>query len=251
MEVKIIESMAKGQSTHWWWRARSQIISSLVHHLFKRKNLSILEIGSGTGACIAILKQYGTVTVIEPDPLCRQFLSKKFNINAIHGSLPDDLPLALERYDLICLFDVLEHIDDDKSALEALKNLLAPNGRIIITVPAYQWLWSTLDTLSHHKRRYNAKQVYDIIDRAGLNVARLSYFNCILLPVAITMRKYDKLFRRVNTSGYEVPNAFINWVFKLVFSLEKFILPKFNLPCGLSIFAVLKEKKSNEYRIRK
>lgn len=243
MEMKIIEDMANGQSSHWWFMTRTQIIGNMIHHLFKRKDLSILEIGSGTGACIPTLQQYGTVAVIEPDPICREYLLKHFSVKAIHGSLPDNIPLcSLEKYDLICLFDVLEHIEDDKNALAALKPLLTPNGRIIVTVPAYQWLWSTLDTLSHHKRRYNAKQIHNTVEKTGLMVTRLSYFNCILLPVAIIARKYDKLFMRKTTSGYTTPNKFINFAFKMIFSLEKYILPKFTLPCGLSIFAVLETK---------
>ena len=191
-----------------------------------------------------MLLQHGTVTVVEPDPICRQFLQRKFNIQTLHGSLPDSLPSSLGKYDLICLFDVLEHIEDDKGSLEALSALLAPGGRIIVTVPAYQWLWSTLDTLSHHKRRYNTKQVRAMVDGSGLSVTRLSYFNAILLPFAIIARKYDQLFRKATTSGYGVPSAFINSLFKRVFSLEKFILPKFILPFGLSILAVLEDQRS-------
>lgn len=240
MECQIIEYMAKGQDNHWWFQGRASIIDTMITKTFGSQHLRILEIGSGTGACIPILTKHGDVTVIEPDPICRKYLTRKFNITAIPGRVPDDIPIFQHKFDLICLFDVLEHIDEDDLSLLALKDLLTPNGRIMITVPAYQWLWSPLDELSHHKRRYNAMQLKNVIKKAKLNSDQMTYFNTFLFPLAFIARRFDRTMNRNKTSGYEVPHSIINSFFKFIFSIEKYFLTIFNLPFGLSLLAIMK-----------
>ena len=244
MEFKIIQHMAEGQASHWWFQARAQIISRMIKKTFGIRKLNILEIGAGTGACIPILKQHGPVTVIEPDPICRRHLQQKFDIRAIPGSIPDSIPMHLGKFDLICMFDVLEHIDDDEEALKSLRTLLTPNGHIFVTVPAYQWLWSPLDTLSHHKRRYSAQKLRKLISRTELEISKLTYFNTTLFPVAAITRKLDQAFKKNSSTGYQPPHKYINWILKQIFLLEKYLLPVINLPFGLSLLTVLNKKSA-------
>jgi SAM-dependent methyltransferase len=176
------------------------------------------------------------------DATAREIASKKTNncyeIRA--GYCPDEIPFKDQRFDLICVFDVLEHIEQDTETLIAIKQLLAKNGRILITVPAYQWLYSAHDEFLHHKRRYSATQLRKKFVAAGLRPVRISYFNTILFPLAVIVRLKDKLLGSPSATGTKVPPAPINKCFRTLFGAERFLLERFNLPFGVSLLCVLK-----------
>ncbi len=104
---------------------------------------------------------------VETDPalLAR---ARERGLDARAGALPDAIPLEPGRWDAVCLFDVLEHLDDEAGALAACRRLLAPGGRLFVTVPAYAWLWSRHDELLGHRRRYTARRA-----AAGRGAGRL------------------------------------------------------------------------------
>ena len=110
---------------------------------------------------------------------------------------------GIERgaYDLVAVLDVVEHIEDDVAALAAMKTLLKPGGKILIAVPAHQWLWSAHDVVNHHHRRYSKATLRAAITAAGLKPARLSYFNSLLFPLAAAARIAGLLQRLVHFTG--------------------------------------------------
>ena len=138
------------------------------------------------------------------------------------------------------MFDVLEHIEHDTETLIAIKQLLAKNGRILMTVPAYQWLYGAHDEFLHHKRRYSETELRKKIVAAGLCPAKMSYFNTILFPLAVIVRLKDKLLGNPSATGTSVPPASINKFFRTLFGSERFLLERFNLPFGVSLLCVLK-----------
>jgi 2-polyprenyl-3-methyl-5-hydroxy-6-metoxy-1,4-benzoquinol methylase len=154
------------------------------------------------------------------------------------GRCPEDLAMFQQPFDLICLFDVLEHIDDDRSALAALASLLKPGGSLLISVPAYQWLWGPHDESLHHKRRYRQGDLVRLCGETGLEVVRSTYFNSLLLPVAMAARVWDKLRGGKQASGTRLPATPVNTGLKEVFAFERHLLKRVSLPFGLSILAV-------------
>jgi hypothetical protein len=140
---------------------------------------------------------------------------------------------------LICMFDVLEHIERDTETLVAANKLLAHNGRMLITVPAYQWLYGAHDEFLHHKRRYSLKQLKGVIAEAGLKATRISFFNTLLFPLAAIVRLKDRVFGSKVATGTAVPPAFINAVLGTVFGAERFLLRRFNLPFGVSLLCLV------------
>ena len=103
-------------------------------------------------------------------------------------------PLAARSIDTFTAFDVLEHIPDDQAAMANLFNTLKPGGRLILSVPAYQWLWSQHDELMHHQRRYLARDISSLARSAGFNIDYISYHNCILFPVVVFFRLISRIF---------------------------------------------------------
>lgn len=181
--------MAETEERHWWFAGRRAVLTSLIAKLKLPPHARILEIGSGTGGNLVMLSSFGQVSAVEMDASARSIAVQKtqgrFDIRA--GSCPAGIPFAGERFDLICLIDVLEHIEEDVATLTAVKGLLAKGGRVLATVPAHRWLWSAHDTFLHHKRRYTADELRRKISAAGLEPVKLSYFNTFLFPLRLPL----------------------------------------------------------------
>ncbi|MCF3946430.1 class I SAM-dependent methyltransferase [Acidiphilium iwatense] len=204
------------------------------------RHAQILEIGCGTGGNLPMLSDFGTVCGIEISEVARDLAIKKtggaFEIRA--GTLPSAVPDFGRQFDLICLFDVLEHIDDDLGTLRAVACLVKPGGRLIISVPAYQWMWSRHDEFLHHHRRYSKIRLIDVVQSAGLRLDRATYFNMWLFPAAALVRSFDKLRGAQSATGTNIPPALINRIMRTIFASERHLLERTGLPFGLSLLCV-------------
>lgn len=236
--------MAETEARHWWFSGRRTILSRMIESLDLPRNSRILEVGCGTGGNLEMLARYGDVSAFEMDADARAIASRKTNnhYDIRAGHCPDQIPFHDQRFNLICMFDVLEHIEQDTEALIAVKQLLAKNGRILMTVPAYQWLWGRHDEFLHHRRRYSRKGLRRKLEDAGLHPTKISYFNTFLFPVAAIGRLKDRIFRSSNVAGSKIPPDLLNSILRNIFSAEQFVLKKINLPFGVSILGVLEVK---------
>lgn len=236
--------MAATESRHWWFRARRKILERIIESMRLPGSARILEVGSGTGGNLMMLSRHGSVLGLEMDENARRLASEKtrgqFTIRA--GNCPDNIPFRGEQFDLICMFDVLEHINEDVETLAALRRHLAPGGRMLISVPAYPWLWSTHDTFLHHKRRYTARTLRQVFDKSGLGIDRITYFNTLLLPLVALARLKDRIVSREKSSGTGVPTPFVNSLLYAIFSSEGHMLTLFNLPAGVSLLGIVRAK---------
>ena len=160
------------------------------------------------------------------------------NVEIENGALPDNLPFGAETFDLICLFDVLEHIEGDFEALVALKNRLNFEGSIVLTVPAYKFLFGKHDRTLHHKRRYTKSTLLKIHQKGGLHIDYMNHFNFLLAPLIIFIRLYQKCFSTGANSEAVMPNQFLNYLLKKIMCSEIFLVPFVSLPFGISIICV-------------
>jgi len=232
--------MVHTEANHWWFVGRRAILASLISNLSFPAEARILEIGSGTGGNLSMLSAFGRVSALEMDARARSIATEKtgghFDIRA--GICPADIPFPIANFDLICLFDVLEHIEEDVATLLAVRRLLAARGRVLLTVPAYSWLWSTHDEHLHHKRRYSIRELQEKLAASGLLIEKVSHFNTLLFPLVALGRLKDRLLNDSSASGTDIPLALVNELLSTIFAAERFWLRTRNLPFGASLLAV-------------
>jgi SAM-dependent methyltransferase len=234
--------MAETEESHWWFAGRRAVLASLIAGLDLPADARILEIGSGTGGNLAMLSRFGRVSALEMNATARSIAERKtngrFDIRA--GLCPTEIPFHGEKFHLVCLFDVLEHIAQDVDTLVAARELLAQGGRVMLTVPAYRWLWSAHDEVLHHERRYSTAELRAKISAARLSSEKMTYFNTFLFPVVALVRLKDRLLRSATASGNSLPPASINRFLSHVFGAERLVLRSFDFPFGASLLAILR-----------
>lgn len=238
MDRIVYDRMAAHDSTHWWYRARREILSD---YLAREGHLPpaarILEIGCGTGHNLAMLARFGTVEAIEIDPAARAIASARLGRPVGDAPLPELPGIERGAYDLIAVLDVVEHIQDDVAALAAMRACLKPGGKILITVPAHQWMWSAHDVVNHHYRRYSKAGLARVIAAAGLKPRKLGYFNSLLFPLAAASRIAGRLTGK-DDSDDSPPPAPVNALFEAVFGLERHLVGRVPMTPGVSIITL-------------
>jgi SAM-dependent methyltransferase len=239
MDHNTYRRMAEIQDRHWWYEGRRAILRSVIGRLGLPRSARILEAGSGTGANLRMLSEFGDVKGFEPDDFARDTARAVAGVDTPRGFLPDDVPYA-GPFDLVCAFDVIEHVEKDAESLKALCALTAPGGYAVFTVPAFMFLWSRHDEVNHHFRRYRRPQFRALLAGAGYEVRFISYYNFALFPVVAGVR----LARRfLKIGGGEADDAMprhglVNNALRAVFAVDRHLLALGPLPFGVSIIAV-------------
>jgi len=237
--------MYANENIHWWFVARRLILRKVINQYFSENTKGkVLEVGCGSGGNLQMLKAYGDISAMELDDDARKMANSRSVCNVKKGKLPYDIPFD-DDFDLICMLDVLEHIDDDLAALQAVRKKLNQKGTLVITVPAYKFLWSAHDVANHHKRRYLRKQLINIVSESGLNVKYITYFNTFLFPVIAATRTINNVLGKKTGSDVDMPSNLVNNLLKTIFSSEQAILPSVSFPFGVSILLVAEKAKDS------
>lgn len=238
MERVVYRQMAELDQRHWWYRARREVIAAMIRRLAAPPpGARVLEIGCGTGHNLAMLSEFGEVDALELDEEARGVAESRLGRSVMSAPLPELAGVAESHYDLIGAFDVIEHIDDDRAALASIASRLKPGGKLVVTVPAHQWMWSAHDVVNHHKRRYSKRALRQLIEGSPLRLEAIGYFNSLLFPVAVAERLSSKL-RGKDDADLKLPPAPINAALEKAFAAERHLIGRVPLPPGLSLFAV-------------
>ena len=240
MDAQVYERMAELDSDHWWFVARRDVLENLIKRVVHPPaNARILEIGCGTGHNLAMLSKFGHVEASEMDRVARDLAAKRLGRQVRDAALPDLSAWPAAHFDLVALLDVLEHVPDDCSALDAIRERLKPGGKLLLTVPANKWMWSAHDVAHHHHRRYGRGELRRIVRERGFEVDLLSPFNSLLFPLIATARAAGKLTKR-ETADDAMPPKTVNSILKSVFRLESGLIGRLPMPFGVSLVAVLR-----------
>lgn len=239
MDRSAYASLSAQEGSHWWFVARRAILDALIRtRIAPRADARILEAGCGTGGNLAMLARHGSVDALEYDDDARRHANERGIARIEPGMLPGRIGFDGARYDLIALLDVLEHVEEDRASLAALRARLAEGGRILLTVPAVPWLWSDHDVLHHHKRRYTLAGLRAVAQEAGLKVEAIGYFNSLLFPLAVATRTAHRLLGRKGGLDAQ-PSPLVNGMLRRIFGWEQHLLDRVRFPIGLSLYAIL------------
>lgn len=235
MKKELYEFHKLEQEKNWWFKARKNIVTrTLNKHLSKNIN-KILEIGCGYGIMTNMLNNYGMVDGIEPYADCYNYLKENVKGNFIKKNISDYN--TRKKYDVVALFDVLEHIKEESKTVSKINSLLKPKGKVILTVPAYMFLWSHHDDTNKHYRRYTKTSLKKLFEKNGFKIKKISYFNTILFPLAFV----QKITQNKKSKTYN-PNKILNSIFYTFFNIESSIIPNINLPFGVSLLLIAEKK---------
>lgn len=232
--------MSQVEDRHWWYRGMREITGALLGPPEGR--LEILDAGCGTGGTTDWLRHYGRVTGFDHSSLAldraRDRLAAEYAPWLSQSSVAS-LPFADGAFDLATTFDVLYHraVGDDVAALRELARVLRPHGRLLIRLPAFDWLRGAHDLAVHTERRYTAGSLRRKLSEAGFDVARLTYANTVLFPFAVAKRLAER-DAPAGVSDLDVPPPPVNRVLLSILEVEAAWLRLGSLPFGLSVFAV-------------
>ena len=239
MEREVYDQMARIDQVHWWYVGRREILAALIgRRLEPREGARILEVGCGTGHNLEMLKRFGTVDAIEVDEAARAMASERLGRAVMNAPLPALEGVEDGAYDLIAMLDVLEHLDDRRDALVNLARKLKPGGRILITVPAFPFMWSGHDEVNHHKLRYTRRTLRKVVAEAGLNLEMMRWFNSLLFPIAVSARVGSRLLG-LKGGDDKVPPRPFNALSRWIFGLERYAIGRLPFPPGVSLVAIV------------
>ncbi len=238
MDEALYRAFADVEDRHWWFVARRRIVQDVIERGLRLfPGASILDIGCGTGGVLASLSGRYDVAGTDMSPLAVDHCRTR-GLKKVHCGALADMPFRDRPFDLALLLDVIEHVDDDVALLREAGELVKPGGAVVVTVPAYPWMWTHHDEANHHRRRYTATTFRSSLTRAGFQMRSLSYYNTILFPLALVQRMAAGLLHSTKVAGLSVPPAPVNAILRVLFASERLLLRFMRLPFGLSLIAV-------------
>jgi SAM-dependent methyltransferase len=250
-DPSFFEQLAKVEDRHFWFQARNRLIFGITRKL--TSNLSpgyrVLEVGCGTGNVLRVLRQAcpdGNVVGLELWLDGLRFAQQRSKGPLVQGDVRKS-PFG-KPFELIGMFDVLEHIPEEVATLVALCEALAPGGMLMLTVPAHQYLWSYFDEAAHHCRRYSSREIRARLAEAGFQVEFMSEFMTCIFPIVWLLRKIGNRRPSSETARTLAMREFrvlpvINGLLTAMLRLEVLWLNRgWRLPIGTSLIAVARKR---------
>lgn len=244
MNVAEYERMFQLEDSYWWFVARHRLIEAILCSLYGEKDneRTILDIGCGTGAMSARLQKWGRVVSADFSPLALEFSRRRGLRNLVTADAMK-MPFAEESFDLLIAMDMLEHLPDDVAALKEFHRVLKPQGRIIVTVPAYRHLWSEHDIALMHHRRYLRQELASRATSVGFTIEKLSHTMTMLYPIVALQRKLNASRPHQDPPRAAMPilPESANALMTELVCLENLFARRLNFPFGVTILCIARK----------
>jgi SAM-dependent methyltransferase len=238
-DLEYFEIMESHSASHWWYRARWALVRQLLRPRLPAGEAA-LDLGCGAGEVVRLLGDLGAEPALGTDfePAIVGVAARAAS-GRVMVSSAETVPVADGSLGCLVTMDVIEHLDSDIAALRECRRALRPGGLLLVTVPAYDSLWSDHDEWAAHRRRYNRRTLLRTVQLAGFEVEWISYYNSFLVPPAFLIRR-TPLRRLIEVGSEEDESAspLTDRVFTLLSRIERGLLARTTLPFGLSIGAI-------------
>ena len=237
------------EDTIWWAAGRRAILDTFLKTAKQssgRRLENILEVGCGGGGDLALLAKHGKVWGVELSPRLAQRARRRGVAQGIYAETDVFDDKVDRNVDLLCMFDVLEHIEDDDLFVRRLSEKPGHDHLFLLTVPAFQFLFGPHDELLHHFRRYSRPQLVALLERHGYEIVSGGYFMFLLFPLAVMSRLWEGLKRRLGFKPTEVnigrvPGP-LNWLMTAILRLEARLGRHVRFPFGLWIVMLVRHR---------
>lgn len=240
MNTAEYKTMYELESFYWWHVARRKLLADLITELGRPvEKTTLLDVGCGTGLNHSVLSRFGEAYGVDMSPEALAFSHARGVTNIVLSTV-ENMDFPDERFDVVTALDMLEHTDHDAPALKELWRVTKPGGSVIITVPAYGFLWSEHDEALHHRRRYTAHELRNKLTNAGFVVQRSSYFITMMFFPIFFLRIMQNLTKKsleAKTSHVMLPK-WLNWSLIKMLDIERLYIRWSNLPFGVTVLAV-------------
>jgi SAM-dependent methyltransferase len=242
MQSDLYDAIRRVEATHWWYAGRRAVVfDRLVRLLPRYASPRVLDIGCGTGFNLEEVRAFGVRDAVGLDLSAKalSFCRERGLSRLVRGDAAQP-PFGDQTFDIVLALDLIEHVEDDRSALGGLCRVLKPGGRLIVFTPAFQFLWSAQDRVSHHFRRYTAPELKSKLLDAGYTIDKLSYANTLLFPVVWGGRALLRASGRSQeiSSENDLHPQWSNSLLARVFAAERPLLRRLDFPFGVSLLAV-------------
>ena len=235
MDDAAYEQHYRQEEEHWWFRGRRDVIWSLLRRAGLPDDPRLLDAGCGTGRNLIEFGRLGPARGIDPSPQAVEFCRRRGLDNVTEARI-EELPFPDASFDVMLACDVIEHVPDDAVALTELRRVAAPGGMLLVTVPAYRWMWSPHDVYMHHYRRYTLRGLRERVRAAGWEPVVDSYFMTAILPVAAAARLTWRAARRDPASDIDRTSPRLNPVLLAPSRWEAAAIARgIRLPAGVSV----------------
>lgn len=241
--------MRRVEESHWWFAGRRQIIKSFLERVCRDlkaareehgghgSDLNILDVGCGTGANLEMLSQFGEAEGVDVSAEALSFCEARGLMTVKQGAA-EALPYEDNSFDLVTGLDVVEHLDDDVAGLREMRRVLRRDGRALLFVPAFMFLWGVQDDVSNHRRRYTLKGLKRVVREAGFEIERATYVNISFFAPILLGRLFMRATRLRPGSENNIAVGFLNGVLGKLLGAERAPLRYLNFPFGVSIICV-------------
>lgn len=243
MNITEYAEMYKLESFYWWFVARRDLLEWFVREIVKGfDHPKLLDVGCGTGINFSVLSRCGETFSSDASEEALKFSKSRGTTGLVRSDL-EYLPFVPSTFDVITALDVLEHVDNDLAAMDELLRVTRKGGVLVITVPAYGFLWSEHDEALHHRRRYAASELRNKLTNAGFEVERITYYITFLFFPILFMRFAQSLSKKsihAKTSHVILP-GWLNSLLIGILALERILLRWMNFPFGVSLVCLARK----------
>lgn len=240
MKKYLYKDLYLQEEKHWWHIAKRSWVKTMLRNYYNKTSGRILDVGCGTGENMKMLSAYGKVYGVDISKEAILFCKKRKLTNLFQENI-EKTHFSNNFFDVVTALDVIEHVNDIK-ACEQIKRILKKDGIFVLTVPAFQFLWSEWDSVLDHKKRYTIDELKQLLSKQGFSILHISYiFSFLFLPVIFIRKIKSFMFKKTYSSDFSINNSLSNILLLHIALIEKFLAKYFPIPFGTTIICVVKK----------